>query len=124
MRRSLPSRIFGVLLVCLSLAACGDSTPREGASCPNDLPKECPSLAPSYAADVAPILADHCLTCHAPGREKQDQPLDTYDHVYERRGAVMTQVYGCAMPPSGQPPLSPDERTTLLSWLVCGAKGE
>jgi len=34
---------------------------------------------------------------------------------------VLTRIYGCVMPPASAPPLTPEERQTLLSWFVCGA---
>src|SRR5262245_58419460 len=58
------------LLAWVALAGC--SSPPEqttidaGGDCPNDLPSTCPTPVPSYAADIAPILAAKCEGCHAP----------------------------------------------------------
>lgn len=116
---------LAALASLLVLSGCGplsDATPPpEKSRCPNDLPKECPTPAPSYDADVAPIVAKHCFPCHAPGGEEEQRPLDTYEHVYARRSSVLTQVYSCSMPPSGQAVPSSAERAVLLAWLVCGA---
>lgn len=91
------------------------------ALCPNDLPESCPSPAPTWKADVAPMIEDHCVTCHAAGGTAADKPLTTYAQLFSRKGGVLNQVYGCDMPPEGANPLSKAERLTIESWLVCGA---
>lgn len=117
-----------VFVFFLSQAAgCGgggsSADPDGAAGCPNDLP-ECPdpSAAPSYQTEVAPIIEAECLACHGPGGTEQgSHDLSTYDSLYPQRTDVLTQVYNCRMPPGGVAPLSPDDRQTLLTWLVCGA---
>jgi hypothetical protein len=89
--------------------------------CPNDLPAACPSPAPSWSGDIAAIMAARCAACHAPGGSVSEKPLTTYAEVYQRRVTVLTEVYGCLMPPAGADPLSAAERQDLLGWLVCGA---
>ena len=49
------------------------------------------------------------------------RPFSAYDQVYSQRSQILNQVYACKMPPDGAEPLSPEERKTLLTWLVCGA---
>jgi hypothetical protein len=98
------------------LGACGDPA---GGQCPNDLPASCPTTVPSYQTDIAPILQSHCLGCHAPGGVEANKPLDSYSAVYGERSPVLTQVYGCLMPPAGSPAPTAAERQLLLSWLVC-----
>lgn len=99
----------------------GGATGGEG-GCPNDLPDACPSSDPSYSTDVVPILESRCLDCHSPGGPAETTPLGGYDSVYSIRTTVLTRVYGCKMPPADATPLTPEERATLLAWLVCGAK--
>src|SRR5437016_5335100 len=99
------------------LAACGGQDP----SCPNDLPSSCPSPTPSYRNEVAPIIAGRCLSCHAPGGQEAARPLTTYSQVFSNRGPILTQIFACRMPPAGSAAPSPQERTLLLGWLVCGA---
>jgi hypothetical protein len=102
--------------------ACGSSSPSPAASCPSDLPKSCPSPAPSYKAEVAPIIEASCYPCHEPGPgEVAHSDFSTYAGLSAAASAVLDQVYGCDMPPSGSPPLSDSDRVTLLSWLVCDA---
>lgn len=110
-------RLARLILPLVLAAACGG----DDGSCPNDLPASCPSGAPGYAATIAPLVQARCATCHAPGGQAADRPLDTYDDVFARRSAVLNQVYGCKMPPAGSPQPTAEERSDLLAWLVCGA---
>lgn len=110
-----------VLTLAAILAACG---PAPKPACPNDLPASCPSPAPAYQADVAPLLAAHCVKCHGPGGQQASYPLTTWDEVYALRGAVLDRVYACRMPPPGEPALTAAERQKLLGWLVCGAPND
>ncbi len=94
----------------------------DGGACPNDLPADCPSPAPTYTDDVAAIIEARCWECHGPGGAEQARhDFSTYDSVYAQRGSMLTQVYSCRMPPAEAAPLASDERAALLSWLVCGA---
>jgi hypothetical protein len=49
------------------------------------------------------------------------QPLGSYPQIYAIRRTVLTQVYGCKMPPPEKPALPDDEANTILTWLVCAA---
>ena len=100
----------------------GTTIPLDGTRlvCPNDLPAGCPAAPPHYA-EAAAVIALRCFPCHAPGGQAADRPLTTYAQVYPRRVAVLTQVYGCHMPPETAPALAPAERALLLAWLVCHA---
>jgi len=106
------------LLVLVALAACGS----DGGACPAEQPASCPTPAPGYANDVAPLLDTYCVTCHSPTGVDPGKPLDTYAHVFERRSEVLTQVNACRMPPAGEMQPTDDERATILAWLVCGAQ--
>jgi mono/diheme cytochrome c family protein len=113
-------RLASLLLVLASLSACA---PAETGACPNDLPAGCPPDAPGYAATIAPLLAEHCVSCHGPGGVSAEKPLGTWADVSARKGAVLDQVYACKMP---QPPatLPAEARAALLGWLVCGAPND
>jgi hypothetical protein len=105
-----------IALALVAVVGCFGQSP----DCPTDLPQSCPaSGAPSYQSDVAPILAARCVSCHSAGGIEANAPLDTYAAVYARRGPVLDQVYACKMPQDA--PLSPADRQTLLTWLVCDA---
>jgi hypothetical protein len=113
------SRLAVVLALALAgqAIACGD----DGATCPDDLPADCPEPTPSYQDEIAPIIADACVPCHGPGGPESTRDLSTYQAVFDQRVDVLGQIYGCRMPPHGAAPLEPDERQALLGWLVCGA---
>ena len=107
-----------VVLVTAALAGCGSPSPP---ACPNLLPPSCPSPAPSFSADVDPIIQGHCAPCHAPDGIEPTHPFQTYDQIFAQRTQVLSQVHACKMPPDGGVPLSDDEKRTLLGWLVCDA---
>jgi hypothetical protein len=104
----------------------GSSGGPEGGSgdCPNDVPAVCPPGAPTFAKDIAPIFTGTCATCHTPGGRQSSRLLTTYDQIYPQRGAVLSQVSACRMPPRDGPALAPEARKALLAWLVCGAKND
>jgi uncharacterized membrane protein len=103
----------------LVTAGCASSTSTE---CLKDLPASCPTPVPSYSATVSGIIGQSCVSgCHTTGGVAQDRLLDTYQEVYSQRSAVLNQAYECFMPPAGSPPLTPEQRTALFGWLVCGA---
>ncbi len=104
------------LLAIAAIAACSS-----GSSCPTgDLPSSCPSSGvPSYASEVAPILVQQCVGCHSPQGNESNTPLGTYADVARYRGPVLDQIDACLMPITTM--LTPADRHTLLTWLVCGA---
>ena len=99
----------------------GGSGAGGSSSCPDDLPESCPSPAPGWAADIAPVIEARCASCHVKGGVAASKPLTDHAQVFSRKGAVLNQVYACKMPPEGAEPLSPAERLALEAWLVCGA---
>jgi len=108
--------VRALLLGTLLLAGCGGSL-----DCPNDLPATCPTPAPSYVNDVAPLISAHCLKCHAPGGQEASKDFTNYPNVFSQRSAILNQFYSCRMPPEGEPRPTAQERALLLGWLVCGA---
>ena len=84
-----------------------------GASCPNDLPASCPSPAPQWAKDVAPVVASRCASCHVAGGVAADKPLTTYAEVLSRKGSVLNQIHACKMPQEGAPQLTAAERAAV-----------
>jgi mono/diheme cytochrome c family protein len=105
------------LLAVLVCCGCGPAPE----TCPNDLPAKCPTKPPSYRTQVASLLERRCVACHQAGGSAGDRPLDAYDAVFARRSTVLTQIYGCVMPPSDAGALSSGERAVVLGWLVCDA---
>ncbi len=80
----------------------------------------CDGGAPSYQADIVPILETGCIPCHSPsGTAGWDE--DTYPEVYAQFGSMLSFVNSCTMPPINGPQLSDEQRITLTAWLTCGA---
>jgi hypothetical protein len=133
-RRIARSALLGLLFLGLLFPGCSDDAQPDppdvsagaggGGSCPSDLPSsaECGAGVPSYGADVAPIIERRCNGCHFAGNTQSDDVFVDYADVYSQRQTVLTRIYRCVMPPVV--PLSPEERATLLEWLVCGAPGD
>jgi uncharacterized membrane protein len=103
---------------CLLLAGCGGT---DGASCPNDLPAQCPASVPGFSSEISPLINNRCLPCHAPGGQESVTPLTNYQEIFQQRVSVLNQVYHCNMPLPGNPQLTADERALLLNWLVCNS---
>ena len=109
-------------LVLLAAGSCEGDSPAAAPRCDWALPATCPGAAPSYAGDVAPLIASRCLpACHAPGGISQMQTLGSYSQIFSKRGTVLSQIYTCKMPPAPTPALPADEGKVILDWLVCGA---
>jgi len=81
----------------------------------------CPSTPPSYQQTIAPIVNQRCVPCHHAGSTITKFDFSSYAVLYANRGSVLNQVYACVMPPEDAGQLSVDERTELLTWLVCDA---
>jgi hypothetical protein len=97
-----------------------EATPEPDASaCDRQLPT-CPAMPPSYQRDVAPIIKGECAACHFAGSTIARGVYSTYAQLQAGRGSVLNEVFACKMPVAPVPPLSPDERTTLLTWIECG----
>ena len=86
-----------------------------------------------FLAEVAPILARHCLECHGPTSRKGDFDLSHRDRLAAggANGAAVVAgkagesplwqyVDADAMPPDG-PPLTPAEKAALKNWIDAGA---
>jgi len=118
------SLLMAAALVGLALFAACPAPP----SCPDDLPRSCPNPAPTFSADVSPLIQKHCAGCHSADGEEPNRPLINYDSITGSMDAtarmVETQLVACAMPPSNQPPLTAEERQAILGWIVCGAKND
>ncbi|HEX4613845.1 MAG TPA: DUF1592 domain-containing protein [Urbifossiella sp.] len=78
---------------------------------------------PRFAADVAPILAAYCVSCHGPQAARGGVNLAGFSDAAaaERDPAVWEQVAAAirsgAMPPAGRQQPTAAERDTLDAWL-------
>ena len=87
--------------------------------CPVPLPTLCPSPSPRYA-DVAPVIARRCVVCHD-GAPNGPWPLIDYQDVTDWWDTVRDDLIGCSMPPpDGGTSMTSEERTAILTWILCG----
>jgi hypothetical protein len=85
------------------------------------IPAACPAQQPSYATDIAPILAAKCNTCHSGKSDGGPWPLTEYEYIVDWQSLVVADIEYCTMPPTGAPPLTSAEQDAILTWLVCNA---
>jgi hypothetical protein len=129
------SLVRDLLVVLLISVGCSTTNPGDGRgflggeagvvpACPMPL-IDCPETGPppTYADDVAPILAAHCTGCHGPGGENQDVLLTSYAALAKKNGTssiaqtAIADVLGCKMPPSPLLRVPEQEQKTLVCWL-------
>lgn len=89
-------------------------------------------VGPTYAEDVAPILAKHCWGCHVDGGFAPF-PLVSYDDVATIGNAIVAETAGRRMPPwpidstgacqsfADARWLSDDELATIAAWVDAGS---
>ena len=82
-----PDFYHGLLVVAIAMAVTGlPRTPLLAAA------------APTYYADVAPILYDNCVSCHRPG-DIAPMPLLSYEDVRPWARSIKQKVVSKEMPP-------------------------
>lgn len=92
-----------------------------------------------YEARVAPILEQHCVTCHGPEKQKAKLRLDSFEKLKSgsETGEIviagdtkeselfyritLPATHEDVMPSDGKPLLSPDEIKILELWIKAGA---
>jgi mono/diheme cytochrome c family protein len=87
--------------------------------------------APTFAADVAPIVYDHCATCHRPGQAAPFSLL-SYEDVKKRATLIVSATSRRYMPPWHATPapgfpefrderrLADSDIATLKAWVDAG----
>lgn len=89
-------------------------------------------VAPTFDKDVAPILFDHCASCHRAGEIGAAQSMLSYETVKPLANAIKQQVATRAMPPWPADPahsmkfrndrrLTQKDIDTLIAWADAGA---
>ncbi len=110
------------------------------AAASDDAPTPAPGpAAPSYARDVAPILAARCAECHAGSKRKGGLALDTPRSIQEggKHGPILSadapgesellarllrpRDQKGHMPPRAKPQPTPEEIAAIEKWVVAGA---
>jgi uncharacterized membrane protein len=68
-----------------------------------------------------------CTTCHSTsvtGRTRQDAPgdvnFDTYMAAVMQAGPAAVQVNAGSMPPPREPQPTPEQKSALYAWALCG----
>jgi hypothetical protein len=90
-----------------------------------------PVTTPTFTKDVAPILQQHCVTCHRPGEAAPFSML-TYEETKPWAGTIKMVVSQKIMPPwfadpryghfANERSLSAEEIRTLANWVNAGAQ--
>jgi len=70
---------------------------------------------PTWHADVAPVLTEHCVGCHVADGIGWQVPLDTYEGAYAVHGQIGDQVGRALMPPFHAE--STDECAPRFPWI-------
>ena len=88
------------------------------------------AAAPTFSADVAPIMYAKCVSCHRPG-EVAPMSLITFKDVRPWAGSIRDKVSSRAMPPwhadrqygafRNEQSLTPAEIETIVKWVNAGA---
>jgi hypothetical protein len=111
--------------IVITLSGCNDETssppPTTTPACPNDLPDACPSTPPTWDTGVSSLVESKCASCHTSGGQAAFRPFETQSEIQASQSSALNQVYACKMPPSAGVALTADERSTLLTWFVCGS---
>src|SRR5687767_8466624 len=88
------------------------------------------AAAPTFSADVAPIMYAKCVTCHRPG-EVAPMSLITYKDVRPWASSIREKVMARVMPPwhadrqygafRNEQSLTQTEIDTIVKWASAGA---
>lgn len=97
------------LLAVPMLGCSGDDAPATGGTTTGSAPTD----APTFHADVEPILQKHCQSCHSPGHIAPF-PLVKYEDAKNAAPVIVAQTKSGTMPPWGA--LDTDECQTRLGW--------
>ena len=93
------------------------------------LARVCAAQSPTFAHDIAPIIYDHCASCHRPG-ESGPFPLLSYDDAKKHAKQIATVTQSRFMPPWLPEPghgdfadenrLTPEQIRTITDWVAAG----
>ena len=79
------------------------------------------SGAVTYAANIAPLIAANCVTCHGAGGSGQGFfDCTTQANVTTAADSINTAVTSNQMPPAPASPLSDADKKTIADWIADG----
>ena len=94
------------------------------------LPAQSAAAAPTFAKDIAPIIYEHCASCHRAG-EIAPMQLLTYEEVRPWAASIREKVATGAMPPwhsaaprgqfSNDRRLTDSEKESIMRWIAAGS---
>lgn len=121
-------RRTAIVAAGLSLTQCNlTPLPEDFGTCELEMAVDSPKAAPTYHADVGPIVAAKCVSCHVEGGVAPFS-LATYDEVFTFRDVITTATESRRMPP--WPPgrccggfrhdrsLTPEQIATIAAWAA------
>ncbi|SNC75346.1 Cytochrome C oxidase, cbb3-type, subunit III [Hymenobacter gelipurpurascens] len=113
-----------LLPVLVALSACTYDSAEELLSQAPPAPA-CDSLAVTFAASVAPLLQQRCVSCHNTALRNGDVSLETYAQVQRvatdgRLVGVITHAQGYPPMPQNGPKLSDCEIARIRQWVRSG----
>lgn len=72
-------------------------------------------------AQIAPLIATHCASCHNVPTPPKGVALDSYDHVRANAARVRAMAVDSQAMPLGNPThMTPEERQRLGGWIAAG----
>lgn len=118
-----------VLSLCVGFTglAWASSSPRPAAA---EEKKPAADKAPSWKADVAPLLKDACASCHSGRKQKARLDVTSYDSLTKfvkpgnpngsKLHSALVGQGAKPMPPKN--PLAEDQIALVRAWIAAGAK--
>jgi len=113
----------GVLMVCWAAASAEE---------PKKADEKKDNKAPTFKADVAPLLKDACAGCHSGSKKKARLDIESYDSVMKMvkaseadKSRLYKSLLGKGarqMPPKN--PLEEKQIAVIKAWIDAGAKNE
>jgi len=92
------------------------------ASCPPPASTVCVQPAPSFAADIAPILDRSCNGCHTVDNPDGVWPLNSWADVAAWSNLIIPDLVQCRMPPpDSTTPFPEADRQLFFAWLACNS---
>ncbi|WP_268847361.1 c-type cytochrome [Flavobacterium aestivum] len=84
--------ICSALVLALSVMSCsgGDDSPSDTTAPPTGGGTTVTN--PTYSANIKAIIDGNCVSCHGPGGENSDHPLQTYEQVSARASDIKERI--------------------------------